>query len=61
MSVILDERKTPYFLYEFQTESEFEKKIVSLAEEIFGNTSIYFDVKKKIKKMRSLIIQTATY
>ncbi len=39
--------KITYQLFEHTNESSFEKVVVSLASEIFGEESIYIDVKKK--------------
>jgi len=39
-----------YNYYEFQTEKEFEEKVVEFAKDIFGAGTVYFDSKKKMKK-----------
>ena len=49
MSVILDKSKSIYRPFSFEDEKEFEKKVIELADRIFGPTSIYVDVKKRIK------------
>lgn len=45
---ILDENGSIYELYKYSTESEFEKDVVGYAEYLFGPSSIYIDVKKRI-------------
>jgi len=49
MPLIFDKDRNLYRLHSFETEAEFEARIVSLADQIFGPSTIYVDVKKKIK------------
>jgi hypothetical protein len=50
MYKIIDENKSNYKLYQYQNEAEYEKMVVTHADEIFGSKGIYFDIKKKIGK-----------
>lgn len=50
MYKIIDENKLTYTLYEYSSESEYEKMVVNHAAEIFGKRGIYFDIKKRIGK-----------
>jgi hypothetical protein len=52
MFKILDDKGVLYSEYEYSTEEEYEKMIVSNAENIFGSQGIYFDIKKKIGKSK---------
>ena len=36
--------------YEYKTEDEFEKKIVENSDNIFGDKTIYLDIKKRVGK-----------
>ena len=47
MSNIIQENKI-YLPYEYKTEKEFEAEIVSKSKAIFGDETIYIDVKKKL-------------
>jgi hypothetical protein len=38
-----------YSLYSFNKEDEFEKTVMSLSDKIFGEQTIYIDIKKKVK------------
>lgn len=38
-----------YSLYSFEKEDEFEKTVMSLSDRIFGEQTIYIDIKKKVK------------
>lgn len=38
----------PNKYYEYTLENEFEKVIVEHAKQIFGNNTVYIDIKKKI-------------
>lgn len=49
MPLIFDKHGSLYRPHTFQTEAEFEKQVVALADQIFGPSTIYVDVKKKIK------------
>jgi len=37
-----------YTLYKYESEAEFEKHIIEHSKDVFGDKSIYFDVKKRI-------------
>ena len=39
-----------YEYYEYQYEDNFEKKIVSQSKNIFGENSIYIDIKRELGK-----------
>jgi len=45
-----------FVFYEYETEKEFEEKIVEYANKIFGDKSIYIDLKKRIGKDKILSI-----
>lgn len=49
MPLIFDKSRNLYRLHAFEAEAEFEKQVIALADQIFGPSSIYVDVKKKIK------------
>jgi hypothetical protein len=49
MSVVLDKSKSLYRPFSFEDERQFENKVIELADQIFGPTSIYVDVKKRIR------------
>ena len=49
MAVILGQDGLLYELYTYGTEKEFEQDIIRHAENIFGSSSIYIDVKKHVK------------
>jgi hypothetical protein len=49
MPVIFDSSGVVYRRFSYETESEFEAKVISLADQLFGSSTIYIDVKKKIK------------
>jgi hypothetical protein len=49
MPLIFDKAHNLHRLHSFQNEAEFEKQVVALADQIFGPSTIYVDVKKKIK------------
>jgi hypothetical protein len=49
MAVILNQEGVIYELYTYGTEKEFEKDVIKYAENIFGSSSIYIDVKKHVK------------
>jgi hypothetical protein len=49
MSVVLDKSKSIYRPFSFEDEKQFESKVIELADQIFGPSSIYVDVKKRIK------------
>ncbi|MFZ0845349.1 MAG: hypothetical protein WAM62_06115 [Pseudolabrys sp.] len=48
MPIILNATGIAYRLYTYANEATFEKDVVSLADHIFGSSSIYLDIKKKI-------------
>lgn len=48
MEKLLSNGKT-YSYFEFNTEKDFEEKIVEFSKEIFGKDTVYFDAKKKMK------------
>tara|TARA_X000000368_G_C22978120_1_gene688590 strand:- start:234 stop:1253 length:1020 start_codon:yes stop_codon:yes gene_type:complete len=43
-----------YNHYEYSSEDDFERRIVKESKNIFGNSSIYLDIKKKIGKTKGL-------
>ena len=45
-----------YNYYEYNKEEEFEREVVSISNEIFGDNSIYIDVKKRIGEDKILTI-----
>jgi len=49
MTVILNNSGNLFELYTYTTEEEFERDVVSHADYLFGTTSIYIDVKKRVK------------
>ena len=49
MPVITDTGGSLYRPYSYSGEKEFEASVVALADQIFGPSTIYIDVKKKIK------------
>ena len=49
MAIILDKAGGLYRPFSFDNEKQFEAKVVELADRIFGPSSIYVDVKKRIK------------
>src|SRR5947209_1707931 len=49
MAIVLDKAKPLYRPFTFEDEAEFERKVIELADQIFGPSSIYIDVKKRIK------------
>ena len=49
MPVILDPSGAVYRPFSYETEADFEAKVISLADQLFGSSTIYVDVKKKIK------------
>lgn len=49
MPLIFDKNRGLYRLHAFQNEAEFEKQVISLADQIFGPSTIYVDVKKRIR------------
>lgn len=52
MYKIINDQGKLFTEYEYADEAEYEKMIVSNAENIFGNQGIYFDIKKKIGKSK---------
>lgn len=50
MYKIIDDGNHVFSQYQYATEAEYEKMIVSHAAEIFGDKGIYFDIKKKLGK-----------
>jgi hypothetical protein len=48
MAVIVDHSGCLYHPAPFENESEFERSVVTLADQIFGSSSIYVDVKKRV-------------
>ena len=50
MTILYDpQRKGVFQLFEHTTESDFENEVCNLAEQIFGEDTIYIDVKKRVK------------
>ncbi len=50
MANIYNKSQNETFLpFEFEKESDFEKVVVELSEQIFGSESIYLDIKKKVR------------
>jgi hypothetical protein len=49
MAVLLDGNGCLYHPEPFSNEADFEKSVVALADEIFGPSSIYVDVKKRVR------------
>jgi hypothetical protein len=49
MAIVLDKAGAVYRPFNFQNEAQFEQKVIELADQIFGPSSIYIDVKRKIK------------
>src|SRR6266568_6806216 len=49
MAIILDKSGSLYRPFSFQNEAQFESKVIELADQIFGPSSIYIDVKKRIR------------
>ena len=45
-----------YELFSFDLEEDFEREIVNHAEEIFGKNTILFDVKKRLKSIKTSIV-----
>lgn len=48
MPLIIDHGGKLYSAYSYPNEKEFEAAVVSLSEQIFGTTSIYIDVKRRV-------------
>jgi hypothetical protein len=48
MPVILNAKGQVFRPYAYENESEFEADVVKLAEQIFGQSSIYVDIKKRL-------------
>ena len=48
MAVILDRAGKIYELHTYESEAEFEKDVVGHAEYLFGPSSVYIDVKKRV-------------
>ena len=49
MAVILNHDGSLFELYNYSKEEEFESDVVAHAEQIFGSSSLYIDVKKRVK------------
>jgi hypothetical protein len=49
MAIILDKSGAIYRPFTFDSEKQFEAKVIELADRIFGPASIYIDVKRRIK------------
>lgn len=49
MAIVLDKSKSLYRPFTFEDEAQFERKVIELADQIFGSSSIYIDVKRRIK------------
>src|SRR5262249_11689497 len=49
MAIIFDKSGSLYRPFSFQNEAQFESKVVELADQIFGPSSIYVDVKKRMR------------
>ena len=49
MPVIIDKKGTTYKPFAYEYEKDFEIDVFNLADQIFGESSIYIDIKKKIK------------
>jgi len=49
MPLISDKSGNLYRLHSFETEAEFERQVITLADQIFGPSTIYVDVKKRLK------------
>ena len=49
MAVIIDPDGTMFRPYFYRSEKEFEVTVVSLADELFGSSSLYVDIKKRVK------------
>ncbi|MBP2655837.1 MAG: hypothetical protein H6Q73_3406 [Firmicutes bacterium] len=52
MYKILDEKGIIYNEYQYASEAEYEKMVVSNADIIFGAEGLYFDIKRKIGKSK---------
>jgi hypothetical protein len=52
MYKIVDDLKNSYSLYQYASEAEYEKMVVAYADQIFGEKGIYFDIKKRIGKVK---------
>ncbi len=48
MAVIVNPDGTIYELHTYESEQEFEQDVVKNAEHIFGTSSVYIDVKKRV-------------
>jgi len=49
MSIVVDGSGTAYRPYFYQNEKEFEAYVIQLADQLFGASSLYVDVKKRVK------------
>jgi hypothetical protein len=49
MPIVFDKSGSLYRPFSFQNEAQFESKVIELADQIFGPSSIYVDVKKRIR------------
>ena len=49
MPILLDRANCVYRPFSFEDEGAFERKVIELADHIFGPSSIYIDVKKRIR------------
>ncbi len=49
MAVIIDRDGTMFRPYFYGSEKEFEVTVISLADELFGSSSLYVDIKKRVK------------
>ncbi len=49
MALLIDERRTVLRPHTYRTEAEFEAVVVDLADEIFGSSTIYIDVKRRLR------------
>ena len=54
MNILLGDKVfTPYL---YKKEEEFEKRVAALADQLFGEQSIYLDVKKRLKSKSFLVV-----
>ena len=49
MPIFLDSENKKYQPYRFEKESNFEKVVNKLSDDIFGNSSIYLEIKRQVK------------
>ena len=57
MTIIIDDNENLFQPHVYENEAEFERSVISLADQIFGPSTIYIDVKKRVAGPKTSILR----